>query len=409
MKKQTLLTATLSLLLIVGVCNSADAQFGKKAKNALGIGKKGKDTAKKAKGKKGGSFSEFNNETDVMGITGEYFELKDGKAYGFRFVKEEGGKIVDQLHYFEGKGAEPALKLDLKESYFRKNQVKLFFKWMSASASGYIEIMEIAPGVFAQNKGDRSVRSNDKPIPLDATRTVINVYAKNKTDFETWDIETAQAKVDMLLSTLKGAAGDKAKKQLMKYEVYKNYVGKIAFAKGTNYLRNQKNNQPTEKAANFITKRELGETVAFKPYFDKPLEQSHPGAWFNITYEMAGQKTDREELRKSSSIFAKNIPQIDDDQDKFYFWYPKVTINTSNNVADYAFLELLRLTQDNLKAGQTYDLKVTVWAYKDGANIDPVATGTIQLEYTTDENGTKKRLFEPVNGWVSKIEDVLDE
>jgi hypothetical protein len=124
---------------------------------------------------------------------------------------------------------------------------------------------------------------------------------------------------------------------------------------------------------------------------------------------MAGTTTDREALRKSSSVFAKNIPQIDKDQDRFYFWYPKVAINTSNNVADYAFLELLRLTQDKIQMGQTYDLKVTVWAYKDGANIDPVASGTIQLEYSKDENKTKKRLFEPVNGWVSKIEDVLDE
>ncbi len=409
MKKQILLTAALSLFLIVGVSNTAEAQFGKNTKKALGLGKKGKNKVKKVKGKKGGSFGEFNNETDALGITGEYFGLVDTRAFGFRFVKEAEGKIVDELHYFEKKGDEPQLKMDMKESYHRKNQVKLFFKWMSASASGYVEVIEVAPGVLAQIKGDRSANDYDTPIPVDAKRTVVDVMAKNKADLDTWDIETVQAKVDMIIGALKGAAGDKAKKQLMKYDVYKNYKGKIAFTKGTNYLRNQKANQPTEKEANFITKRELGETVAFKPYFDKPLEQSHPGAWFNITYEMASVKTDREALRKSSSVFAKNIPQIDDDQDKFYFWYPKVTINTSNNVADYAFLELLRLIQDKLQAGQTYDLKVTVWAYKDGANIDPVATGTIQLEYTTDENGTKKRLFEPVQGWVSKIEDVLDE
>jgi hypothetical protein len=86
-----------------------------------------------------------------------------------------------------------------------------------------------------------------------------------------------------------------------------------------------------------------------------------------------------------------------------------VTVSTSNNSADYAFLELLRLTQDNLKVGETYDLNVTVWAFKDGANIDPVAEGTIQLEYTKEENGTKKLLFDPINGWVSKLEKLLDE
>ncbi|MDC8005187.1 hypothetical protein POV27_14085 [Aureisphaera galaxeae] len=407
MRKQTIITALLSLFLIIGISNTAEAQFGKKAKQALGLGKKGK---KKKKGKGGGSakFSDFNNEADEMGVTGQYFELKDGKAYGFRFVKEADGKMVNQLHYFESKG-DPALKMAMKESYYNKYQVKLFFEWMSASSSGYIELIEVDPGVLAQIKSDRSLNRYEDPVPLDAERTVINVYAKDKAAFDTWDIETAQAKVDMVVGTLKGAQGEKIKKKLMRFEVYKNYKGKIAFAKGTNYLRNQKDNQPIEKPENFITKRELGSTVAFKPYFEQPLEQSHPGAWFNITYEMAGVKTDREALRKSSSTFAKNIPQIDKDKDKFYFWYPKVTINTSNNVADYAFLELLRLAQDKLQAGQTYDLKVTVWAHKDGENLDPVAQGTIQLEYTAEANGTQKLLFDPVDGWVTKIEDVLDE
>ena len=75
-------------------------------------------------------------------------------------------------------------------------------------------------------------------------------------------------------------------------------------------------------------------------------------------------------------------------------------------MADYAFLELLRQAQDDLKEGQTYDLKVTVWAYKDGQNIDPVATGTIQLEYTAN---TEKLLLDPVKGWITVLEDYLDE
>lgn len=404
MKKSILSIAVLCVCIMFGVPESK-AQFGKSLASKMKSGKKKGGSSKSG----GASFAEFNSETDDLGITGEYFGLVDTKAFGFRFVKEDEGKIVNHLHYFEKKASEPQLKLTLKESYYRKHQVKLFFKWMSASASGYVEMIEVAPGVLAQIKSDRSVNSNDKPVPLDATRTVIDVMAKDKADFDTWDVETAQAMVDMVVGTLKSAEGEKIKKKLMKFEVYSSYKGKIAFAKGTNYLRNSKSNQPTEKPANFITKRELGATVAFKPYFEQPLEVSHPGAWFNITYEMAGEKTDREALRTSSSLFANNIPQIDKDQEKFYFWFPKVTINTSNNVADYAFLELMRKAQDKLAAGQTYDLKVTVWAFKDGANIDPVATGTIQLEYSKEENGTKKLLFDPIDGWVTKIEDLLDE
>ena len=397
MKKSVLTITILSASLLFGAQYS-NAQFAKGLKDKMGT----------SKSKPGGStFSEFNNETDEMGITGEYFGLSDNKAYGFRFVKEDQGKLVNQFHYYEKMASEPQLKLDMKESYFRKHQVKLFYYWLSASSSGYIELMEVQPGVLAQIKSDRSY--NEGPVALDATRKVVDVYAKNKDDFEVWDVETAQAKVDMLVGTLKGAESEKIKKNLLKFDVYANYKGKIAFAKETNYLRNQKYNEPTEKPESFITKRELGATVAFKPYFEQPLEVSHPGAWFNITYEMNGVTTDREALRRSSTIFSENIPQIDKDQDQYYFFYPKVTVSTSNNSADYAFLELLRLTQDNLKVGETYDLNVTVWAFKDGANIDPVAEGTIQLEYTKEENGTKKLLFDPINGWVSKLEKLLDE
>ena len=403
MKKIILTVAVLAACVFFAVPET-HAQIGKGLAGKLKAKKKGG-------GSKGGgaSFAEFNNETDDLGITGQYFGLVDAKAFGFRFVKEDEGKIVNHLHYYEAKADKPQLKLNLKESYHRKNQVKLFFVWMSASASGYVEVIEVAPGVLAQIKSDRSINDYDTPVALDATRTVVDVMAKDKADFDTWDVETAQAKVDMIIASLNTEKFIKTKKKLERFEVYAKYKGKIAFAKGTNYLKNGNPDQPTEKPANFITKQELGAVVAFKPYCEQPLLVSHPGAWFNITYEMAGDKTDREALRKSSSIFSSNIPQIDDDLDYFSFFYPKVTVSPSNNRADYAFLELLRKTQDKLKAGQTYDLKVTVWAFKDGANIDPVATGTIQLEYTKEDNGTKKLLFDPIDGWVTKLEDLMDE
>lgn len=400
MRKQSIVTIVLSALLLLGINQEVNAQFGKKLKGAFG-------KTKKSKGKSGGStFAYLNSETDDLGISGQYFGLVDTRAFGFKFVKESEGKMVNELHYWEKKADEPQLKMQLKESYYTKQQVKMFFKWLSASASGYVEVIEVAPGVLAQIKSDRSLNDNDKPVALDAKRTVVDVMAKDKAEFDTWDIETAQAKVDMIITSLNSEKLVKDKKKLERFEVYKNYKGKIAFAKGTNYLRNQRHNQPTEKVENFITKRELGSTVAFKPYFEQPLAVSHPGSWFNITYEMAGKTTDREALRKSSTKFSKNIPQIDKDQDKFYFWYPKVTVNTSNNVADYAFLELLRQTQDDLKEGQTYDLKVTVWAFKDGQNIDPVASGTIQLEYTKN---TEKLLLDPIKGWITVLENYLDE
>ena len=176
------------------------------------------------------------------------------------------------MHYWERKQENPQLKMNFKESYFRKKQVKMFFVWMSSSAKSYIEVFEVAPGVIAQTQQtDRSINSYDESVPLDSKRTVIEVMAKNKADLDTWDIETAQAKVDMIISDLNSLKMAKTKKKLMRFDSYKNYHGKVAFAKGTNYLRSSRSNQPVEKVANFITKQELGSTVAFKPYFDQPF------------------------------------------------------------------------------------------------------------------------------------------
>lgn len=406
MKKQVLLTCVLSVFMLLGTSRETNAQFKKLLKKAVSK-KSASKSSSKSGGASGGTFSYLNNENDELGLSGEYFGLKDKKAFGFRFVKEDAGKVVNELHYWEKKQEKPQLKMNFKESYYRKKQVKMFFVWYSTSAKSYIEVFEVAPGVLAQTQQtDRSLNKYEESVPLDSKRTVIEVMAKNKADLDTWDIETAQAKVDMMISELNSLNMAKTKKKLMRFDSYKNYHGKIAFAKGTNYLRSSKANQPVEKVSNFITKRELGETVAFKPYFDQPLSVSHPGAWFNITYEMAGQKTDREVLRKTSTKYSKNIPQLDDYTNDFYFFYPKVTVNISNNKADYAFLELLRLTQDNLQEGKVYDLKVTVWAFKDGQNIDPVAQGTIQLEYTAN---SEKLLLDPVKGWITVLENYLDE
>jgi hypothetical protein len=64
-----------------------------------------KDKIFKPKGGGGSSnaFEALNQETDPMGITGQYTGLTDKKAYGLRFVKEADGKVVNQLHYFEKK------------------------------------------------------------------------------------------------------------------------------------------------------------------------------------------------------------------------------------------------------------------------------------------------------------------
>ena len=97
--KQIKIILTAALLGLFGF--SANAQFGKLKDKLSGGGGSGS-----------GHFESFNQETDEMGVTGQYFGLSDKKSYGFRFVKEANGKIVNEMHYFEKKKSdEPQLKL----------------------------------------------------------------------------------------------------------------------------------------------------------------------------------------------------------------------------------------------------------------------------------------------------------
>ena len=82
MRKQSIVTIVFSMFLLLGINQEVNAQFGKKLKGAFG-------KAKIGKGKSGGSsFAYLNNETDDLGMSGEYFGLVDTKAFGFKFVKE---------------------------------------------------------------------------------------------------------------------------------------------------------------------------------------------------------------------------------------------------------------------------------------------------------------------------------
>ncbi|CAN5314789.1 hypothetical protein BH10BAC1_BH10BAC1_19310 [soil metagenome] len=381
MKKQLILTTACSILFTL-VAVKADAQ----------------------KAAKPGPFANLNDVKDELGVSGEYNSLNDKKPYGLKFTKEVDGKIVNELQYFEKKGSTPAGTLTLKENYYDKYKVKMFYTVISNT---YVELLELEPGVFAQITSNYN--NNGNAVPPDAERKVLDVLAKNKSSFDTWSVDVAQAKVEMMMVPLNEEKILKTKATLMTFDAYKNYKGKIAFGKETNIFRNDHENQPKEKLEWFITKAELGNTLAFKPYFDDMFSAKYPGAWFNITYELAGEKTDREVLRKSNSFFSSNIPVMKKgNMDDFYFFNARSPIN-NNGSADYAYLELLRKIKDKVKEGQSYELKVTVWAFKDGENIAAIATGSIQLEYTKGENGTKKLLFDPASGWIPKMEKWINE
>ncbi|MBL7883927.1 MAG: hypothetical protein JNL69_07640 [Bacteroidia bacterium] len=363
-----------------------------------------------------GNFDSFNEEKDELGITGQYFGKSDKKGYGFKFVKEADGKIVNELHYYEKKKTpQPALKLTLKESYYNKNKVKLFYVWMTASASGYVEVLEVDPGVFAQIQ-QTQYSSNGGPAPLEANRKVTDVYIKDQAKFETWDVETAQAKVDLIIASLNTEKIEKETAEWMKNEIFAKNVDKVVFAAQWYHL--QKQGYPDKLAvsgADFKTELDMGGNMNFMAFFSVPPSVKYPGQQINIEYEMAGKKTNRETLRKKSAAWS-NMVKILETKNFEYRQSPTRAIREYNQyqsqfVQDYAAIQLLYDNKDKLKVGQTYDFTVRVYVHRDGENGAVLAEGTVKLKYTE----AAKKVFEgdptkpEAKGVFAQFEQFLNE
>lgn len=334
-----------------------------------------------------GNFEAFNAEKDELGITGQYFGKVDKRSFAFRFVKEADGKIVNQLHYFEKKkSVEPQMKLSMKESYFSKNNVKLFYFWINASAAGYVELIEVEPGILAQTS-QSSESANGGPATLDAKRTVTDIYGKDQTKLGAWDIETAQAKVDVIIASLNTEKLEKEKAEWMKNEAYAKNVDKVVFAAQWYHL--QKQGYPDKLAvsgADFKTELDMAGNMNFMGFFSVPPSVKYPGQQINIEYEMGGKKTNRETLRKKSAAWSNMVPVIE--TKKFeYRQSPTRAIREYNQyqsqfVQDYAAIQCLYDNKDKLKVGQTYDFTVRIYAHRDGENGAVLAEGTVKLKYT---------------------------
>jgi len=371
--KQIKIILTAALLSLFGY--SANAQFGKLKDKMSGSGS----------GK--GNFESFNQETDEMGVTGQYFGKSDNKSYGFRFVKEANGKIINELNYFEKKKSdEPQLKLALKESYYSKNKVKLFYVWASASASGYVELIELDPGVLAQVT-QSSESANGGPATLDAKRTVKDVYVKDQAKLTTWDLETAQAKVDMVIASLNTEKLEKETAEWKKNEVYAKNIKKVVFAAQWYHL--QKQGYPDKigvNGADFKTELDMAGNLMYMGFFENPPKVKYPGQQINIEFEMNGQKVNRETQRKKSAAWSKMV-KILETKDFEYRQSSTRSIREYNTyqsayVQDYACMQLLYNNKDKFKVGQTYDITIRFYAHRDGENGDLLAEGTVKLKYS---------------------------
>jgi len=378
-------------------------QFGKLKEKVGGGGGSSKSES-------GGAFEYLNAETDELGMTGQYFSLYDKKANGFKFVKESGGKIVNSLLYFEKKGDDPKLTLTLKEKYYTKNQVKMFYVWINPSANMYVELLEIAPGVLAQIGGDRS-QNDDNPIPLDAKRTVKDVIVKDKASFTAWDMETAQAQVDMIIASLNTEAMEKEGAKWMENKFYAANVGKVMFAINDYDLmkRGYANKLPEVSGESVQTVLDMNGNMNYMAFFKNPPKMQYPGQEINIVYEMNGVKTSRTELRGKSAAWGDMVKRLET-KDFDYRQHAPRALREYNSyhsqyVQDYAFMYALYQNKDQFMIGEKYDVTVKIYVSRDGVDGDLLAQGTIKLLYSPEAHAS----YTKQSGVWSTFHDFLDE
>src|SRR5690606_31124680 len=96
---------------------------------------------------------------------------------------------------------------------------------------------------------------------------VLNVYAKDKSMLETYDKETALAKMQQLLNKSKEGEYAKIKEDLMKNETYAKMKGKVGFV--THYNQTGASyGKISEKPDVYISSVEIGKPFYWRAFYD---------------------------------------------------------------------------------------------------------------------------------------------
>ena len=372
---------------------------------------KNKIAAKVGKTKSKGKFASFNEINDELGLSGQYFGLVNKGPYGFKFVKEADNKIINELHFYM-KPNSVEQKFYLKEGWYRKNGVKLFYYWRNPNADAYDELIEIDEGVLAYVKQSKYTQNDDEPANLEADRTVKDVFAKDPSKLEVYDLETAQAKVEMIINSLNTEKYEKERKNWEKFDIYKNNINKIVFSDNSQYL--QKHGYPHKLGVDgkgFKTELDMAGNMLFMAFFEMPPSAKYPGQQITIEYEMNGETANREECRRRSTAWSDAVKILETNDFK-YFQSPVRAVREYNSyygqyVQDYAAMEVLYKNKDKFEVNKTYPLNVKIYSYRDGEKGDLLAEGTVMLKYS--ENAQKLYEGDPSNPSKKGVWEVYEE
>lgn len=327
-------------------------------------------------------------QADLGGLTGKYsaadgleFEnmmkmvKKQKEDIEIKFVGEENGSIANKL-VLKWKGGE--LKALLDEKLYNKKKIVIF-------RQGEMNFIMLEMGVLALT---------DK----DGTK-VGDVLAKDKSKLKDFDLDTAKALVDELMGDLNAGVANEALAKLMKSATFKNNIGKVVFSDNKALFGNPYGLVEYEDKKH-IKSQIIGRPIWFNFYTDVNVAAKYgKSAEMNIEYEMEGVKKDRKSLSKLGRTWAESFKKIDATGDGYMFTYGRVAGDSNMRAFDYAFLALMSDMNEKLMFTRSYNMKVTVYVYKDGANVAKLAEGTIALKYELES----KEKFDLWKEWIDSM------
>lgn len=300
----------------------------------------------------------------------------------FHYVKELNDNLVNRLEvYFNEKEYGKFIdKYKLDEVFLKNTGLYSFADKRGSRKDAYIQLTN---GILVHVNFE-----NDDYKGFNIDR----VLAKDKNQLSEFDIETCTALLQKKLNEGKLKEAEAAKAKLMENEVYKQMKGKIGFVKHHGNTGALYGNI-SEKMDVFISSVEIGKPVYYRAYYNDIPALKCADCKKNVIFEIEGNKISIAELRKKSSAWQSKLGNLDRADNDFFSMCPTL-INKS--YSNYAVLYLLYQVRSKFADGKSFKCKVTITNYRDGVDVEELATGTINLVYKNEYSEEAKALMDMI-------------
>lgn len=332
----------------------------------------------------------FDESGAVIGINGySSYLMKDEKGnlyftniVKFNYIKEKDDNLLNELYVYYNQKDKGKFTYKLHESFLKKTGLYSFADLIGSKYSAYVQLTN---EIFIYIKFSDTEYERDLKIE--------RVFVKDKNKLNEFDKETCLALFQKKLNEGKLKEAEATKAKLMENEVYKQMKGKVGFVKHHGQTGALYGNI-SEKMDVFISSVEIGKPVYYRAYYNDIPSLKCADCKKNVIFEIEGNKISIAELRKKSSNWKNKIGDLDKPDNDFFSMCPTL-INKS--YSNYAVLHLLYQLRSKFADGKSFKCKVTITNYRDGVDVEELATGTINLVY-------KKEYSEDVDALMDLIE-----